>query len=152
MQDVLYTVTTRAGTADEIRKEIVSRFDEDGWFLLEQPHRCLTGKVGNLPDDWATRLISCTLFNADTEMRIEADSTGGQTFMVRLVHEGEGNKAWARRQTYLLRKHKITGDLYAAGYKYLVHTEYFEADPQNGIPVLVAERLSGFASAPCGGN
>ena len=151
MNKVQFSIDTRVLTPDAARMLWPELFSGEAWFLLEQPKRCLCGRLPDLPPDWHEHLLSCTIFSDDAELRMEPDEDG---LCCRIVCEGRelpgsiSVAGYARRRVYLLRKHKVTDPLLVQDrLPRLRHTEYFVPDENSGMPVLRAERLSGIASS-----
>ena len=148
--------------AEEIAGLIPMLFRGEAWFMLEKPDRYLAGSIADLPADWAKpRFGNLTVFSKDCELMVEPDGRGT---CCRLCTEGEAapqglpvgaqglfnGEALVRRTPYLISAHKAA-EAFLLQAEAMEHSEYFSTD-EDGMPQLIAGRMSGLAKQCAGGN
>lgn len=147
MQQVHYTKIIFSGpealSCEEIEQKFFSKFSTHAWFILEQPTRCIADKLSLLPPDWSKHCLSCVVFDAQAEIRIEPEE--GNRFACRELrdmapNDADARRAWVRTTQYLLRHHKVTAPMTRDTRSRLVYCEYFTLD-EDGMPILEDARL-----------
>lgn len=130
-------------TLEEVSAVIEHYAKENSFYILEKTDSFSAGYLLEMHENWQEHLLKLTVFNKDSEVRIERDDG---CFALRILAEdaSDGEILLKKNISYLLAKNTVSADLLKDGYSLLSYAEYFKNDENSGIPLKVEERFTGF--------